>query len=363
MDEENKSTPIPKPLNVYTQTTLQISLWRTLPLRLKIAKLVNDFRCEPSYDETIRLGMELSKLCRTISLQFQCFGTSQASPTIFQSKLFDFLNYRFLLILHHNYAVEARSNPSFYFSRKVCLETSLALLSAFSLSQRKNGTTKTEDETDLYRLKLVGGGLFRSVPLHAFLMTSLELMSQLQENPLNYTSVGDTMARQELYKTIEEFTELTAERIKAGETNVKGHVFSSCILAQINAAQTGAPVDQTMLNVLRKSLQSSYDFLKARVGGSPSPPSSSSSLETNSTNTNTNTTNVTNDPQGQKPALQQPMLKMPNEMWSQFDDVLGWNDMVSPWIYFSAVHLSTKLTQSYHQQDNGFNLDFTESLY
>jgi hypothetical protein len=273
MDDDKKSLPIPMPMSVYTQTTLQIALTKTLPLRLKIAKLVNDFRSEPSYDETIRLGSELQKAYRTMTQQFQSFRNNQAHPSAFQAKLFHILNRRFLLMLHHSFAEEAITSPIYYFSRKVCFETSLTLLSPYSPSQPDDRATTVEDE-DMYRLKLIGGGLFRGVPLHASLITSLELITQLQESHSSFISAADSMVRQQLYQAIKDYTELSAERVKAGETNIKGHVFSACILAQINALQTGAPVEHAMLDVLRKKLESSYNLLQERAGKSPARPSS-----------------------------------------------------------------------------------------
>lgn len=73
----------------------------------------------------------------------------------------------------------------------------------------------------MYRLKLIGGGIFRGVPLHAFLIASLELITQLQESHSPFTSAADSLVRQQLYQAVKNYTELTAERMKAGETNIR----------------------------------------------------------------------------------------------------------------------------------------------
>lgn len=88
--DDDKSTPIPKPISLYTQNTLQIALVKTLPLRLKIAKLVNDFHSEPSYEEMIRLGSDLQKAYCTITHQFQFFRNNKARPTAFQENYSSF---------------------------------------------------------------------------------------------------------------------------------------------------------------------------------------------------------------------------------------------------------------------------------
>lgn len=57
--EAGNSLPKAKPTDTFTQTSVQVVLMKSFPIRLKIATLLNGFRTNLSYDETLRLGAEL----------------------------------------------------------------------------------------------------------------------------------------------------------------------------------------------------------------------------------------------------------------------------------------------------------------
>lgn len=56
ISETTKKAPMSKPVTTFTRTSIQISLMRTFCTRLEIAKAVNSFRNEISYEDTLRLG-------------------------------------------------------------------------------------------------------------------------------------------------------------------------------------------------------------------------------------------------------------------------------------------------------------------
>lgn len=261
IDEDTKSSPGSKPIYTFTQTSIQIALLKSLPIRLEVAKTLNHFRSDSSYDETLRLGAELTAVCRSNSLQFQSFNPDQSQLTAFHKKLFDLLTHRFLLALHHPFAVKAKTNPTYYFSRKICLESSLLLLS-YSPSSQPMDLGIQDDYT---RLKLLGKGQFRGVLMHAIMAVCLELMNQLQEDSSPFPSAFKTLSHQELHHAIEDFVDHMLLRIKAGETNVKAYIFLSCILGQINAMQAGTPVEQSMSDSLKRSAEVSYRLLRERI--------------------------------------------------------------------------------------------------
>jgi hypothetical protein len=256
--------PVPKPTDTFTRTSVQIALLRSLPVRLEIAALINDFRIDLSYDETLHLGAELAAICHSNNLLFQSVRKEKGQPTAFHTKMLDLLTHRFLLSLHHPFAIKAKTNPTYYFSRKVCLECSLSLLS-YSPSPME---TRAKDEYT--RLRVLGGGLFRDVPLHATMIISQELVNQLQEDSSSFISTPNSLSRREFHKAIEDYVELTLSRIKAGEVNVKGYVFASCVLAQINAMEAGTLIEQSILQALTKGLEVCYRLLKSTVEESSS---------------------------------------------------------------------------------------------
>lgn len=262
IDEGVKTPLASKSVNTFTQTSFQILLSKSLPIRLEIAKLINDFRSDASYNETLRLGTELTTLNRSNSLVVNAFSTNQVKPTTFQTKLLDLLTQRFLLALHFPFAIKAKTHLHYYFSRKVCLDSSLSLLS-YSPPPTIPGTEIQGD--DYTQTIVLGGGLFRNVLLHAAITICLELITQLQEDPPPFTSASRSLSRKELHKAIEDYTQLTVRRIQAGETNVKAYLMSSCVLAQIDAMEAGISVEQGMVDAVRKSLEFCYQLLKVRT--------------------------------------------------------------------------------------------------
>lgn len=55
ISESLRKAPTSKPVTTFTQTSIQLSLMRSFCTRLEIAKAVNSFRSETSYEETLRL--------------------------------------------------------------------------------------------------------------------------------------------------------------------------------------------------------------------------------------------------------------------------------------------------------------------
>lgn len=96
---------------------------KTIPVRLKIARFINSFRSEHSFEKALTLSTELSAVLKSCSVLIEVYCMSSTPPTAFQTKLFDLLVQRFLLALHNPFAVKAMFNPLYYYLRKVCLET------------------------------------------------------------------------------------------------------------------------------------------------------------------------------------------------------------------------------------------------
>ena len=157
MDETTIVAPVSKPLEVYTQTTLQIQLLKSLRTRLEIAQLISDFRYETSYDEVIRLGTEMASFGRDGMLIAQGTLEGSLSPTVLQRNLLDSPIRRVLLVLHFPFAIRARMDPRFYFSRKVCLDAAITMITYPCSSSPVRPNPLADDKHDDYtRLKLVG---------------------------------------------------------------------------------------------------------------------------------------------------------------------------------------------------------------
>ncbi|WEW58528.1 hypothetical protein PRK78_003996 [Emydomyces testavorans] len=66
ISEATETIPTPQPMNVFTRTSVQISLMRSLPVRLSVAKALNGLQTEIPYDDALRLGEQV-----TVGLDFQ----------------------------------------------------------------------------------------------------------------------------------------------------------------------------------------------------------------------------------------------------------------------------------------------------
>jgi Fungal specific transcription factor domain len=173
ISESTTVIPIPKSQNVFTQSSIQIALCKSLRIRLGIVHFVNSFHSEPSYDEVLRLGQEISKACNEASRLIQSYPAHLPRPTAFQTSLLEIYTRRFVLEVHRPFFVRSQTDPRYYFSRKVCLENALEI---FSHSGAEDLPTDHGPHVrdDYESLKTVGGGLFKTVFFHAITIVTVE---------------------------------------------------------------------------------------------------------------------------------------------------------------------------------------------
>ncbi|PSN67963.1 hypothetical protein BS50DRAFT_620400 [Corynespora cassiicola Philippines] len=302
IDDEGRSPLRPKPLTAFTDTSIQIAMSHSLPIRLEITRQINNLRFNLSYDDTLRLGSELTDQCRQKTKFFQSFLTTSPSTNPFQIKLFDTLVRRFILCLHRPFFARAKENPKYHYSRKICLDTSLTINApATALSPG--------EEDDWMRLNYRCIGFFRSFFLYSISTVYLELATQIEEQaqdaalfaplvaaPTTQESppppqrqvvppVVQRPAQFELLRGVLQRAYGTAEmRLRRGETNAKSVVFLSCALARVDALVSGRDPDADVLGAARAALGVSARIMeeafRAQYGadialGVPPPPSGS----------------------------------------------------------------------------------------
>ena len=88
------------------------------------------------------------------------------SPSQFAYSCYDHRLRRFLLCLHFPYAIEAKQNPLYSYSLKMCLECALNLVSLL--------------DHDMYHRLLLVGDMFRDIITRGALVIYMELISQLK---------------------------------------------------------------------------------------------------------------------------------------------------------------------------------------
>ena len=300
LTESGDVQPIPpRPLSVFTQTTIQIALLRSYPIRLAIMQYANHFNSSVTYQETLKWNNELTNACRALSATFQPFydpaGILPKRLSLFQLRLAESMVQRFVLALNYPWLSLAHNNPAYYFARKMCVETSLKLYRAIATGSPAGDAGTASPTDDFTRLATCGYGALRSVLSLAVLTLCLELLWQVQEDrsfrqgmsidhqperpgpnaeaDLN-SSVGMGVSSgaasvHELLEAVKYSIGWTERRIQSGETNIKGHLLYTAVLSQVQALQCGASdaeVERQVLSSIAEDLNRCWHLLKDAAG-------------------------------------------------------------------------------------------------
>lgn len=247
------------PIERYTQSSMQILLARSIPVRLKIVRFVNDFRPNLRYQDALALSKELVEEMRKSSALIEIWRKANAPITQFQVELFHLYMHRFLLALHYTYGLKAKDEPLFYYSSKLCLDSALAVLTP-PADQR---------DADFYQLVLHGRSVYQDVYSGAGNFLTEYIYAESANAPLLLPS-GSASPHDSLISAIESHLPLTLARIESCQTNVKSHMLFCCLLAFAKAVDTGADVSRALRSAIENSLQEAYSVLRARFEG-PSP--------------------------------------------------------------------------------------------
>lgn len=265
--------PTAKPIQVFTQTSIQIMLVGSQLTRLQIVQVLNNIRSGPTYDEVLFLDKGVTLACNDASRLIKSYPASQPRPTSLQCILLDVLVRRFLLHIHNPFSVQSRTDPRYYFSRKVCLEAALAIFCHAGDEDLAPGQDPRIVD-DYTRLKLVGGGSFKDVVLHAAMIIAMELIVQLEEDITSGLppSTQTRAAREPMYQVVQDTIALTAERIREGENNAKAHLFLSAASAQIYAMTNGMRPEEVVPQAAKQSALRCLELLRARTKVPPVTP-------------------------------------------------------------------------------------------
>ncbi|KAK4227001.1 fungal-specific transcription factor domain-containing protein [Podospora fimiseda] len=299
--EDENHTPTPRSPGAFTQTTVQLALLRSFPTRLGIAQYINHFKSSNSYEETLRWNTDLTAACRalsaTIQQSYDPAGILPRRLSLFQLRMAEHMVHRFFLALNHPWLGSAQNNPAYYFSRKMCVETSLKLYRAFATGSPAGDCGTASPSDDFTRLSTCGYGAFRSVPTLAVLTICLELLWQVQEDrsyrlSMNIDSshersgsvsdpdVGGSVGisigsgaapRQDLLEAVRYAIGWCKRRIKMGETNIKGYLIYSALLSQVQAIQRGASdadAEHHVIGTIVEVLDECRHLLREVAGGS-----------------------------------------------------------------------------------------------
>ena len=262
-----------------SDSSLQRLLLQSLPLRLRIATTMSTLSHHYSYEYAIEAGNAL----KTASREIMTFiTTAQLLPRTgslcfsqFHAQFLDIYFRRNILLLHRAFFIQSRTDPRFYYSRKVCLETTMVIASyAYNLN------LPAEELGDLSRLLLViRGPLNGPLSLEVVTMLGLELVTQLEEagcGPSTIVDPAEKIARANrapILEVLEHIKGQLLQIITLGSPSLKRFGYVSAMLAQIYAMEKGQGGFQAVKVSVKESMATVLPLLEATMAALPPPDS------------------------------------------------------------------------------------------
>lgn len=254
-----------KTLERFTQSTTQIMLAHTVRLRLKVLQSLSTFENPSSYQDTLRLGLEVEAICRPhlalIQSHLSMLSPAEIEPMRFQVKLLHTLTRRFLLALHEPFAALAKHNLSYYYSRKVVTESAYQIL-MYPPPPFQHLPAPVEGD-DYSRLQIFGGGIFKHTAWHALASLITELFSDVDQSPF-VSPLGASEAY--LFDIIQKHIAVLRRQQKAGDLDTEAFMLFRCAAAQISARIQGSPSTGTVIQTARSSLEFCCSILENELG-------------------------------------------------------------------------------------------------
>jgi hypothetical protein len=284
LTEDMDNDPDPLSTALYTQNFYQILLTKTLPLRYRIAKKINSLRFNISYDDALRMGDEISRSMQHASSLFDdnapSIAPGESGRHRFAQSLHLFIMRKFLLALHRPFSLSVARLPKYSYSRKICLEESLGILSQMELP------LSTEDI--LYpNITQLGSGMFCDETFHAAITACVELSLQANEMSTSATgmdgansSVLMSMIQSQqgvMIQAVERTADNFGRRIASSGKGCKHFFFLNVILASVKSRVKGEDplcnVDAVLkwtVRICRELLNGlTYEEAKIRVDNRP----------------------------------------------------------------------------------------------
>ncbi|KAL1798976.1 hypothetical protein ACET3X_003013 [Alternaria dauci] len=231
--------PVARADDVYTHTSISIALRKILPARLAVLKFLNDINSTGTYEETLRIDLDLRTAHKLLRRTVQAYTTSTTScPSQFTLQAVEFVLQRYITCLHLPFFASALQNPVYAYSRKATVDSSLKIWSMACLNS--GGNSVPSSETELARMCRCTAGFFRMYAFHGATFLANELRMRIQEDeddlhalPLPLQNITADAANWYL------------QCIQAGETGIKGYLLLRLI---------GVWIDATKRNVSRSDL-------------------------------------------------------------------------------------------------------------
>ena len=240
-DQLTVDDSVPYPEDHFTSASIAIAFRKTFPIRLAIAKFLNDVGCQGSYEDALRLDARLRASYKELRRTIQGYSTAQPQ---FEVIMLDFVIRRYLLSIHTPFFGPSFLETTYAFSRSVVIDTAVKIFNCTRVSLPSNSSFLSRNtpspQADFRRLTIGGSGFFRTAPLHSSFLIAIELKSQIQEEE----GLGPVSLRTDLLSVLQDSKALSLQCIEVGETNIKGYLFMSLVSTQIEALVQGVSKDE-----------------------------------------------------------------------------------------------------------------------
>ena len=271
IDERSANETKEQPMDAYTQTSVQLALMKSLPLRSKILNYVNALRAQDNYDEILQLNSELIAACRQYTqtmLSFLGPNAGALSEKNFVAAIGQILLCRCFHALHQGVVTRSIKDPRYMYSRKMYLDGSIMILHAHGLLGSPRFKVYPAGKSlprspSVHRLSVNGAGMFRNIVVQSMFAVAVELLHQKEEQSsgLGFTT---TVRDLDLLEPLEGALSWIRDRGRSGETSVKGHCFVSARVSHSIALGQGLAtqeIEAAILNAATLAAKEGWDML------------------------------------------------------------------------------------------------------
>ncbi|KAI0467670.1 hypothetical protein F4859DRAFT_506611 [Xylaria cf. heliscus] len=257
----------------FTDMSMALALRDSFRERLAIYQMLNATPFRGTYDDTIRLHRRFVVVLKTLMTKLKSFASYERQPSSFQCRLLEVMARRCLLSLHLPYLGPGLKDPAFSFSQKQVTESAVKMYHILFPAASLNSTSPliTDDPDvlategdDLARFAICAAGFWRLLACQPAMITTLELQTNAQEDE----SVGPPMLRPDLLGILRHSLPYYLSRIKAGETNVKGYLFTTALAGHVQALRDGLSGSQILEPVLTAAIKTEklcFELLKQQL--------------------------------------------------------------------------------------------------
>ncbi|KAI1109612.1 hypothetical protein F5Y14DRAFT_22786 [Nemania sp. NC0429] len=256
-----------------TDMSVALALRGSFRDRLAIYQMLNATPFRGTYVDTIRLHHRFTASFKTLKGKLKSYSSSERQPTAFQCRFVEALVRRCLLNLHLPYLGPGLKDPAFSFSRNQVTDSAVRmyhlLFPDFNVGSERplvpSGTDELEtlstEGDDMARYAICAAGYWRIIGSQPIMIVLLELLLTTQDDE----SLGPPTVRPDLLNILRHSLTYYLTRIKAGETNVKGYLFTVALAVHVQAQMdglTGPDVIEPVVNAAMRTEKLCLDLLK-----------------------------------------------------------------------------------------------------